>query len=82
MNGQTVKFLLNTGAKATMLTYETFCLFNVPIFNVDVILAGADGKRLSVYGGVDLEIKSKHRTIKFLAHVVKVAKRNLLGVTR
>ena len=79
-NGQNVEFWLDTGAQATVLTYETFCLLKVPIVNVDAILAGADGKRLSVYGGVELEIKSKRNTTNCLAHVVKGARRNLLAV--
>ena len=63
MNRQTGEFWLDTGAQATVLTYETFCSLNVPIANVDAALAEADGKRLSVCGGVELEIKSNHDTI-------------------
>ena len=74
-----VEFGLDTGAQVTVLTYDTLNSLGLPIADVDTILAGADGKRLSVCGGVELTISSKRNTTNCLAYIVKGASRNLLG---
>ena len=53
---------------------------DLPIFSSSTVLVGMDGKRLSVTGVVDGEIKSKQKSINCKANVMLDARRNLLGV--
>ena len=80
VNGQSVLFSLDTGAEVTVLTYTTFCSLELPLADANFILAGADGRSLTVCGAVDIKIKGKNKSTTCLAYVVKGASRNLLCV--
>ena len=48
------------------INLQNFFSLNVPTINVYVILTGADGKRLSVCGSVELKSKSKNNITRCL----------------
>ena len=79
VSGINVNFNLDTGSSVTVLTYETYRSLDIPLYDYDVLLCAANGKRMVVYGSVRIYISSKNKRTSCVAYVVKGASKNLLG---